>query len=160
MSETNEDFGLIEYKEAANAYFRGVDIGFATLKSYFTFNTLLAAVVGYAFGSSASTKLAASPFVALAPVFGIVASLVFLASLGHYYRHLENCRMRCEEIEKARGGALFTRLGRIARPDKPSFSTMLGLLSIMLLFIAAWFLVSLSLGTWQIIYDFLVGILR
>jgi hypothetical protein len=39
------EFSLVEYKEAANAYFKGVDIGYTGLRSYITLNGLFAAII-------------------------------------------------------------------------------------------------------------------
>jgi hypothetical protein len=39
------EFLLVEYKESANAYFKGVDIGYTGLKGYITINALFVAVI-------------------------------------------------------------------------------------------------------------------
>lgn len=134
-----EKFILAEYHEAANAYFKGVDIGYATVKSYITLNGLFAALIGALADPKADAMKAAAEMIKLVPAFAIIASVTLLLALPHYFRHLENCRRRCEEIEASYGGQLFTRLGKIARKQdgrgvsaRARITTIFGLLVIIL----------------------------
>lgn len=108
------DFQLAEYRESANAYFKGVDIGYTTVRSYITINGLFAALIG-ALAEPKGQLLALSEITKIIPFFALVASLALIAALPHYYKHLENCRLRCEQIERLRGGKLFTELGVVEK---------------------------------------------
>ena len=111
-NDASADFSQTEYRESANAYFKGVDIGWMGFKSYITINALFAALVG-ALSEHKGTP-AANDLVKLIPFFALVATFAVAAVMPHYYKHLENCRLRCEQIEAIHGGKLFTNLGNIA----------------------------------------------
>jgi hypothetical protein len=116
MASDNRDeteFILVEYRESANAYFKGVEIGWTGLRSYLTINALFAALLG-ALSEPKGQLMGASEVAKLVPFFALVASLAIVAVCPYYFMHLENCRKRCEEIEKLRGGKFFTNLGVIA----------------------------------------------
>jgi hypothetical protein len=122
-NEGDEKFAMAEYKEAAAAYFKGVDIGYTTLKNFFAINVIFITIINLnpASAGAAGAKIAA--FINLVPAFGILICVVFMLAIGHYFRHLENCRLRCEEIEKSHGGQLFSRMGTISNTKKKMFST-------------------------------------
>ena len=112
-SHDETEFILVEYREAANAYFKGVEIGWTGFRSYLTINALFAALIG-AVAEPKGQLTGVSEVAKLVPFFALVASLAILAVTPYYFRNLNNCRRRCEEIEKLKGGKLFTDLGRIA----------------------------------------------
>lgn len=134
--ERTDAFILAEYHEAANAYFKGVDIGYTTVKGYVTVNGLFAAVIG-ALADKATVVPAGAEMIRLIPGFAIAASLALFVLLPHYFRHLENCRLRCEQIEKHWGGRLFTRLGEIAH-GRRNINSMIGLISIIVIILSFW----------------------
>jgi hypothetical protein len=111
--EKDSDFLLAEYRESANAYFKGVDIGWTGFRAYLTFNVLFAGLLG-ALAEPKGQLSAAGEMIKFIPFFALVASAAVATVTPHYFRHLENCRRRCQEIEKIKGGLLFTELGRIA----------------------------------------------
>jgi hypothetical protein len=137
-NEDEQKFAMAEYKEAAAAYFKGVDIGYTTLKNFFAINVIFMTVINLnpATTSVAGTKIAA--FINLVPAFGILICFVFMLAIGHYFKHLENCRMRCEEIEKPHGGKLFSRMGNISNKDRKYFSTGWATHFLAILFVAVW----------------------
>ncbi len=135
MSEQNLDWVhnaiLAEYREAANAYFKGVDIGYTTIKGYVALNGLFVAVLG-AFGDVKNSAFNfASDLLSLVPIFALVASAALLFMLPRYFSHLENCRSRCAELEELFGGRLFIRLGEISS-GKSNASTLAALLAVAL----------------------------
>jgi hypothetical protein len=139
MSDNKEsapDFLIVEYREAANAYFKGVDIGYTGFRSFITINGLFAALMG-ALDTKVSSIAAASEIIGLVPYIAITASVAFSAVLPHYFKHLENCRHRCEEIERIKGGLMFTRLGEIAN-KKHKFSAVPVLILIVAPIISFW----------------------
>jgi hypothetical protein len=111
--QKDSDFLLAEYRESANAYFKGVDIGWTGFRAYLTFNVLFAGLLGV-LAEPKGHLSATSEMIRLIPFFALVASVAVATVAPHYFRHLENCRRRCQEIEEIKGGALFTELGRIA----------------------------------------------
>lgn len=127
INEQEIDFLLTEYREAANAYFKGVDIGWTGFRSYLTINALFAALIG-ALAEPRSQLAAAGEIVKLIPYFALVASFALAVVTPHYFRHLENCRRRCQEIEELRGGKLFMRLGTIGRGSKIGATAVLVIL--------------------------------
>jgi hypothetical protein len=110
-AEDQKSFAFTEYHEAANAYFKGVDIGYTAVKSYITINGLFAALIGALADPKPGIMSSLGEMVKLVPWFAVVASLALVACVGHYNRHLENCRNRCEEIEIEYGGRFFKNLG-------------------------------------------------
>ena len=131
QSEPSKEFALAEYHEAANAYFKGVGIGYTTVGSYIAINGLFAALL-----STPGALAAGSPMVRLVPLFAIIVSIALLAALPYYFNHLENCRKRCEEIENSYGGKLFTNLGKIG--NRPAFNSRHGLLVIIASIVTLW----------------------
>ena len=144
MADESDDFkfAMTEYHEAANAYFKGVDIGYTAVKGYITLNALFAALIGGLADPKVESLKVASEMVRLVPGFAIVASLTLLMALPHYFSHLENCRRRCEEIESLYKGRLFTKLGGIARGEAGSTrfraNANIGLIFIVLSFLSFW----------------------
>lgn len=112
--EREAEFQLVEYREAANAYFKGVEIGYTGLKGYITINVLFATALGLLVNPNASSILGVTDVGRLVPSFALLASLGFVLTFPHYFNHLENCRMRCQKLESDRGGLLFTGLGQVA----------------------------------------------
>jgi len=108
------EFSLVEYREAANAYFKGVDIGYTGLRSYITLNGLFAAVIAALAGPRGQSFAVGNELVKLIPVFALLGTVAIAVVIPHYFRHLENCRRRCQEIEESNNGTLFKRLGEIA----------------------------------------------
>lgn len=151
MDHHSEDrFSHVEYREAANAYFKGVEIGYSTLRNYVTINALFAAVIGALMDpkfSSDPTQVSAVEIVSVMPWIAITASLLLALALPHYFKHLENCRLRCEQLESIQSprGELFTNLGAIASGSR-SFNALHGLVGIILLMSALWLYVGLRLN--------------
>jgi len=139
--EPSKEFAFVEYREAANAYFTGVKIGYTTVKHYITVNGLFVALLGALIESKSGVLAAANEMVKWIPLFALAFSGSLLAAVRHYFNHLENCRKRCEDIEHIYGGKLFTRLGRIAN-RKATFNSDLGLFAIIGLIIALWICVA------------------
>jgi hypothetical protein len=143
---------LAEYREAANAYFKGVDIGYTNIKGYVALNGLFVAVLG-AFGDTKNSTLSfASDLISLVPIFALVASVALLLMLPRYFLHLANCQRRCAELEKLFGGHLFTRLGEIAA-GKTTANTSLALLAVAMAVASFWgyFLVRLWWPTFNVL---------
>lgn len=147
LHHDQNSFHHVEYHEAANAYFKGVDIGYTTLRNYVTLNALFGAVVAALmdpnFGSSANAS-GAIEILSIVPWVAIAASLLLGLALPHYFNHLENCRHRCQELEQLLGGHLFTRLGGVAN-NKRSFNAAYGLIGVIVLMSALWTYVGLRL---------------
>jgi hypothetical protein len=114
LEKLRADFLLVEYKESANAYFKGVDIGYTGLRGYITINALFAAVIA-AMAESRLGALIPAEVTKLIPIFGLIVFFSLLAILPHYFTHLRNCQRRCQEIEEMAGGSMFTSLGDIGR---------------------------------------------
>lgn len=108
------EYVLAEYREAANAYFKGVDIGYTGVRGYITINLLFATALGVLAEPKIPTLLAAGDVGRLIPIFALLTSTGFFSAFPHYFRHLKNCQHRCQELEALWGGLLFTRLNRIA----------------------------------------------
>jgi hypothetical protein len=106
-------FLLVEYREAANAYFKGVEIGWNGLRFYITLNVFFATIIGVFAGRQEHPIVAATDIIKLSPIVVLGLSAAFVLILPHYFTHLANCRRRCEDIETEHGGQLFTRLGKI-----------------------------------------------
>lgn len=137
LTEAAKEFALAEYHEAANAYFKGVDIGYTTVRAYITMNVLFAALISAVSESQSAIFASGADVLRVVPILAIVISFTLMFALPYYFRHLENCRLRCEEIEKDNGGKLFTRLGSIAHA-RNSFSTAIGLVMIIFVVLAFW----------------------
>jgi hypothetical protein len=130
-----DQFILAEYREAANAYFKGVDIGYTTVKSYITINGLFVAIV--VAEPKGAVPAALSGIVRIVPWFALVTSLSLMVALPHYFRHLNNCSHRCAELEEKFDGRLFRRLSNIAS-TKNSFNTGIGISMIVGIIAALW----------------------
>jgi hypothetical protein len=127
-------FLLVEYREAANAYFKGVDIGWNGLKFYITLNGFFATIIGVFTGRQEHAIIAATDIINLSPIVVLGLSAAFVLILPHYFKHLENCRQRCEQIEIMHGGQLFTDLEKIRRDKINAIPVVISiLLSIALL---------------------------
>jgi hypothetical protein len=137
-SEAEDKFVMAEYKEAAAAYFKGVDIGYTTLKNFFAINVIFITVINLNPASGGITGIKIAKFINLVPAFGILICLVFMLAISHYFKHLENCRMRCEEIEQIHGGKLFSRMGAISNTRRKSFSTGWATHLMAVIFIVIW----------------------
>jgi hypothetical protein len=114
VEKLRADFLLVEYKESANAYFKGVDIGYTGLKGYITINALFAALI-VALREAKLGPSVPTDVIRLIPAFALVVFVALLLILPHYFAHLRNCQRRCQEIEELMGGSMFTKLGKIAR---------------------------------------------
>lgn len=152
-TDATEHYLLAEYHEAANAYFKGVDIGFTTVKSYITINGLFAALIGALSDPKGPLPAAMSEMVKVIPWFALVASFALLMGLPHYFKHLGNCSLRCAEIEAEFGGRLFTKLNGIATGGK-KFNTGIGLIIIISSVVFFWLYFALkthypSLDIWS-----------
>ena len=146
MREDSENFHFIEYREAANAYFKGVDIGFSTLRNYITMNALFATLIGISSDSRSPLIQEGSAFIKVVPIFAIFVSLLLAASFSYYSRHLNNCSRRCAEIEEGYNGKLFEQMTYITKTKKV-FSAGLALNLIIILFILAWMFMGYQMGT-------------
>ncbi len=124
--EQDTEFFLAEYRQSANAYRQGVNIGWIGLRFYITINAFLATAFGILTGFKEQQLVPAGYVVKLSPIFALVLcifalllSFAILFVLRHYFDHLENCRKRCQQIETKWGGQLFTSMKRIE--DRSSF---------------------------------------
>ncbi len=115
--EQAAEFQLVEYRESANAYFKGVEIGFTGLKGYITINVLFATALGLLVNPNASSIFGATDVGKLVPSFALLASIGFILTFPHYFNHLENCRMRCQKLESRKGRSSVHRpwAGRIPK---------------------------------------------
>jgi hypothetical protein len=137
-SKDDESFLLAEYKEAAAAYFKGVDVGITSLKQFIATSSALLALV--------HSKIVPTTFIFnlkngaefLITLVGIVICFIFIAILKRYFLHLENCRSRCEELEKIFGGQFFTRLGDISMDRNKGINTSITLKFIVAAFVLCW----------------------
>jgi hypothetical protein len=102
-----------EYREAANAYFKRIEIGFSTVKLYLTLNGIFIAFMGAASEAKLGIPAVVAGTVKVIPWIGLALTIALVMALANYLRHLENCRVRCEEIESEFGGRLFTRMGAV-----------------------------------------------
>ena len=110
----DDDFLPIEYKEAANAYFKGVDIGYTGLRSYITINVFFITLMGLLSDPRTQAFIAGGSIGKVIPYFALGISMTFIVIVPHYFRHLENCRKRCEVLEARKHGQLFKQLGEIS----------------------------------------------
>ena len=136
---------LAEYHEAANAYFKGVDIGYTAVKSYITANGLFAALLGALSDPKGPLPSTLTELVRIVPWFALVISFALFVALPHYFRHLNNCSMRCAELEHQFEGKLFTRLNGISS-SKTSFNSGLGLLLIIGTIASFWLYFALKMN--------------
>jgi uncharacterized membrane protein len=136
MGHQVRDFELAEYHEAANAYHRGTEIGWTAVRGYITVNVLFVALIGAVSQPNAEAIVSASDMVKAVPFIALFVSLLLIFILPRYYRLLENCRRRAEEIEKGFGGKLFTGIGKIDRSG--ALTTALGLPMIILALSGFW----------------------
>jgi hypothetical protein len=152
------DFLLVEYKESANAYFKGVDIGYTGLKGYITINALFAAVMA-ALGESKLGPNVPTDVIKLIPDFALIVFVALLLILPHYFAHLRNCQRRCQEIEGMMGGSMFTSLGKIARrPVKVGAG--LGAFIIIASIGLVWIVLAIQLRSLPYFFDFLNSSVR
>lgn len=138
QEDVAEDFVPVEYREAANAYFKGVDIGYTGLKSYIGINVFFLTLMGFLADPKAQAFVAAGPIGKVVPYFALGISAAFVVVLPHYFNHLENCRKRCEQLEKMKHGKLFTKLGEIAYGRLSKFISYLVLAAIVVSLLATW----------------------
>lgn len=127
---------LAEYHEAAAAYHRGTEIGWTAVRGYITINVLFVALIGAVSEPKVGAIVSSTDMVKAVPFVALFISGLLMMILPYYYRHLENCRKRAEEIEKSFGGKLFTRLGGIDRSG--FFTTAVGLPLIIFAIIGFW----------------------
>lgn len=118
IEKRKTDFLLVEYKEAANAYFQGTNIGWTGLRFYVTLNVFIATAIIFLAkeqqpADAISLLKFSSAFSFLFSVIGIMLAVAMYRILPHYSRHLNNCRQRAEKIEQELGGKLFTEMGGI-----------------------------------------------
>lgn len=102
----HDQFLFIEYSEAATSYANGVEIGIKLMTAFFTINGVLVAINQSPVGLVARSEVA-EYLQQLAPVFGVIVSLLLAIFIPAYYRHLDNCLDRCCQIEGLFGGNLF-----------------------------------------------------
>jgi hypothetical protein len=135
------DFYLTEYKEAASAYFKGVDIGFLFLRFYFIINAALVAVLQLDDKILAKTGLSAyMPY--LVPLVGMLFSVCLAILVPFHRRQLDNCLRRCRDIEGIYGikGALFEKIeGTLKEPGR-CLSATGGFYVVSALLFGLWFL--------------------
>lgn len=136
--DVDDAFLPIEYKEAANAYFKGVDIGYTGLRSYITINVFFITLMGLLSDPRAQTFIAAGPIGKVIPYFALGISVTFMVIVPHYFRHLENCRKRCAELEEKKHGQLFTRLGALSYGKFSKFLSYLVLGAVILSLLSIW----------------------
>ncbi len=115
----NEQFLLTEYHEAATSYANGVDIGFSTTKTFVAIHGVLLTVqVSPTAGADGLEIVKTIQMVA--PVFGMLTSLLLLALISLYFHHLNNCLDRCCQIEALFGGKLFTGNQAVPKQKGPN----------------------------------------
>jgi hypothetical protein len=111
VGEQRSAFLVAEYREAANAYFEGTNIGWTGLRFYVTTNAFFATAFSVLTGfkeqplGSTGHNVRFSPIFALSvSISALLLSVAILLVLSHYFNHLENCRLRCQQIEAEWGG--------------------------------------------------------
>lgn len=134
----NRDFLIAEYKESVNAYFKGVDIAYNSLRSYFVLNGILLA----AFASLSQNKNLLSAELGLVlPIIsgvGLITSLLLHVSIGTYQRHLACVRMRCVQIEQMFRGSLLSGIEKISTDRRRIIKSSVALRVIATIFFALW----------------------
>lgn len=130
----SDEFLIAEYHEAATSYANGVTIGFNTSRNFVVANTVLLALHNTP-EIVLSTSDTIRHITSVTPFIGVFICLILAIMLPTYYKHLNNCRDRCAELEKHFGGKLFSKNQKIGE-KKFNTQTVLVLLSI--LFACLW----------------------
>lgn len=113
IAPPNDQFLFAEYHEAASSYANGVEIGFNTIKAFFAINGVLITIHQTPLSLVADSEIVGY-LQDLAPVFGVMVSIILALFIPPYFRHLNNCLRRCCEIEAIYGGKLFNGNQRVA----------------------------------------------
>jgi hypothetical protein len=151
------EFQLAEYRESANAYFKGVDIGYTGIRGYITINALFATALGLLAKTEVQPDAtlpvvqhlaALNDIIRILPVFPLLASLAFFSTFPHYFKHLQNCQRRCAEIESERGGEMFKRLGNIAY-NRNKIGAVVGAVLIVIPIVIFWAILSARLRSFE-----------
>ncbi|CAN7647621.1 hypothetical protein LJR220_006075 [Bradyrhizobium sp. LjRoot220] len=139
-----DQFAYIEYKEACAAYFHGVEIGYTVAKHYATVNALLVALLGALAALELKNPILPSPssIARCIPWIAIILSILFALAVPHYWKHLQNCALRCAEIEKEYGGKLFG--GIVETGDTSRFQSGIGLYAMISIVSLVWLAFALS----------------
>ena len=136
MAERDAATVEMEYKEATNAYFQGVNAGVEWSKGIVTVQSLL--FTAYALSSTWNDQ-GFKPSIALIPIciFGALTAGVYISLMPHYRRLLRACQDRCIEIEKEFDGNLFHKIGGV-RPTQRDWHATGGLAAIGAAMVMVW----------------------
>lgn len=132
------EFALVEYAQAANAYFKGVDVGYSTLKQYVTANVALMALIAARFAPDSKLDIVPKSFEIPIALVGLAMFAISALTQKRYFSHLENCRRRCSQIENKYDGKLFTEMGVISEGKENGITTDLALAIIYWIFGVSW----------------------
>lgn len=117
------EFLIAEYEASGNAYFKGVDICLAWIKSFLLLNGVLLAIVGISSPFSEGVSSEARGLAAIngfggyampiVCVLGIFSGFAFNGFIPFWQKQINNCARRARELEKLGGGDLFTTMSGI-----------------------------------------------
>lgn len=132
------EFALVEYAQAANAYFKGVDVGYSSLKQYITANVALMALIAARFAPDSKLDIVPKSFEIPIALVGLAMFAILALTQKRYFDHLENCRARCDKIEEKYEGKLFKEMGKISSGKESGLTTDIALTSIYWIFGISW----------------------
>lgn len=144
-----EQFAIIEYQQAANAYFQGADMGWRAVSQFITLNTILFAGVGIA--QEGVTSEIVLNLLKIIPIVGFTMSFLLMLGFLYFLRQLKNCEDRCAAIELENGGQLFQKIKETARRKNGiGMSTRSLFFAFALLLMAIWVFLGIQMGTFEL----------
>lgn len=137
MTRRTDAFVEMEYKEAVNAYFKGVETGKEWVRGLLSLQSLLFTAFGV-LSSWDDGKYQYSTAVFVICLLGVSISLIYIPLLTHYGKLLDACSSRCVQIEGEFEGSLFGNIVAV-RPASGFISALSGLKFISATIGVAWF---------------------
>jgi hypothetical protein len=130
--DLKDEFKLVEYKETAAAYFKGVEIGISFIKLYLLINGALLGAM--AFSNSSSPGIANDLGVGaylnqiglthITPWVGLLFSILLFGIVPFYRNQLNGCSSRCAEIERELEGKLFSKIQSVSSENQQYVSAV------------------------------------
>ena len=99
----------LEYQEATNAYFKGVQAGADWSKGILSVQTLMFTAFGV-LATWEGGEFFASPISVVICTVGGLICLIYIPLLSYYRELLQVCAQRCIEIEAEFDGRLFSKI--------------------------------------------------
>jgi len=141
-------FRVKEYEEAANAYFKGIEIGLNYMRQFFFAVAFL--ITGFftcwSLASGQNPEEFAYYLMIAISIAGSFLSILLLSLLPYFDRQLANCSKRAVEIEKTLDGNLFSRIHNASagKTDKRPFDSVRGVSFVLVIVLTLWILLGVA----------------